>query len=246
MPAAGATFNALTQTKPGSIQGTRVVEALDLGLPVTIGGVEYVMLDKLYARVPLYSTNNSPSGHTLLGHEMTLSNLLVMVATEMSEQEWVSLTARNVLNDKQIKRRFSTSVMIGQARQLADKAYKKGLSLPAASGCYDENERPVRDSIILTADSSMSYAPSRDLSVTGTEVESFEVFLNAQFRKKNPPLHDHNIAQQGSIRIGTAYRNAGFDPNPAFLSALDRCYGASVAVDPEDEGQRSDIQAAPF
>jgi len=77
----------------------KTLEALNIGLPVVIGGIEHVMVDDIYQRHVDCNTASS-NKCTVIGFPGTATSFMAFVEREMTDVEFIQLTSMLALNEK--------------------------------------------------------------------------------------------------------------------------------------------------
>lgn len=189
-----------SSSRKSRLRATSILEALDLGLPVKAGGFEYVMIDKIYQRTPVYDRDNKVSGYRVFGHEH-IGSLTVLVG-HMTEEDRFDLSATRALNGEKIDRRHSTFQMLADAR--AHMISLQGEKL-VCTELLDGHEWVERKACISIG-SQISYAPDNNIAEIGKTVDGFAVLVDCYINASSKEGRHH-------VQIGYCDRYNGFVPD---------------------------------
>ena len=92
--------------------GLHALKAMSYGIPVTVSGTEFIMLDKIYSRTPNLKKTSVTDEYILLETKMDASEFMVHVNSEIQEDEKKALQSQFVLFENKFKESIPIPVLI--------------------------------------------------------------------------------------------------------------------------------------
>lgn len=199
---------------------------MDLGLPVTAGGTEYIMIDKVFMRTPCF-VDGKLQGHRLLGIDLCASSLMQMFAEKMSDEEAFTISSRAVMNPK-INERHPTSQMLADLRKILLELQGKPIFVGSRGGVRTEESRlgsganaknvggrEVTSDVSVRLTGAPTFAIDEPAWELGATVDDFDIHSNCMISDGN------GNRSYGSMYLAMASRKDGLRLNPAIQAALD-------------------------
>lgn len=179
---------------------------MDLGLPITAGGVEYFMVDRMFMRSPVYSGRHL-TGYRALGVELEMHQILQMLESQMTEEERFSMTAMMAVNEGIWDRRSNTQMIAEGTKQYEarlDALEHRGVALRYR----DADGNLIEDPLEVTLGGQLQFHVGSELHKKGAAIDHFDVCANA-FSVRKP-------RERVTVLLGKADRQHGFLPADDF------------------------------
>ena len=188
-----------------------VQKLLDRGIPVTIQGMEYIQLDKLYVRAVMTRGDGSKEARPI---EVSSSRLaLIDLVSKMSEDEYASVVGTLTLND--FNNRAFVTDMVHEAMQIYKEFSGKKISISSYIDKYDNTvnlDKPIIIYLKPEAQSLPFQICCPELFAFGKNIEGFDtIYYNfAKLKSENVNIPD------GSYIYGSRHETDGKAHKPVF------------------------------
>lgn len=216
-------------------QAIRALEDLDIGLPVEVGGMEYILIDKLYQRAPVHR-GDELVGHRLLGVDMKIEDLLMKFSSEMTAEERFSIAARRTLLPG-LMQRHSIFEMLIDARRLRNALQNRGPVTLEGASVLDARDEAVAGSVVVFfargLSNDLSYGPEDNFRDKGARIDRFEVYLSGRMEQGEPDVSRLSDLSECQVVLGVVDLDRGFIPNPELPGQVLEAAGLSVVPEAE-------------